>query len=314
MKLFETVAVYDGPMETRIEYGTDLKLDKEMSIFALCDSEAGRAALSDLYRRDIQAAQNHGVTIVLNAPTYRASREHAHRMGYDAPDAVAQINARCLELVKEIRDSFPSFRDNIVITAPLGPKHAGYHPGLEFDLASARQYHTEQAQALTKLPLDYVSIAAMPGAIEAEGAALAVAETGLPYTVGFILGPDANLLDGTKPEQLIADIDAHARVAPLFYVIGCTHASVCASLLARGGPQLARIQGVKANGSSLTPAELLALDHPAADDPNRFAQDLLELGKGRHFKVYGGCCGTDTAHLESLCQKLAQPSLWAANS
>ena len=48
--------VYDGPMETRIEYGTDLKLDKEMSIFALCDTEPGRQALTALYRRDIEAA------------------------------------------------------------------------------------------------------------------------------------------------------------------------------------------------------------------------------------------------------------------
>ncbi len=48
MKLFQgdQPAVYDGPMETRIEYRTDLKLDKEMSIFALCDSEPGRAALT----------------------------------------------------------------------------------------------------------------------------------------------------------------------------------------------------------------------------------------------------------------------------
>lgn len=304
MKLFQgdQPAVYDGPMETRIEYGTDLKLDKEMSIFALCDSEPGRAALTELYQRDIQAAQRHGVSIVLNAPTYRASREHARRMGYDGADAVAQINANCLGLVRGIRDGFAAFREQIVLTAPVGPKHAGYHPGLEFDLASAQEYHAEQARCLTSLPVDYVSIAAMPGAIEAQGAALAVAETGLPYTVGFILGPDANLLDGSRPEQLIADIDVQAAYPPLFYVIGCTHASVCATLLARGGPQLARIQGVKANGSSLTPAELLALDHAAADGPEQFARDLLALGK---FKVYGGCCGTDTAHLESLAQLLA---------
>ncbi|MBT9586342.1 hypothetical protein IV102_23570 [bacterium] len=43
-------------METRIEYGTDLKLDKEMSIFALCDADPGRQALTALYRRDIEAA------------------------------------------------------------------------------------------------------------------------------------------------------------------------------------------------------------------------------------------------------------------
>jgi len=150
-----------------------------------------------------------------------------------------------------------------------------------------------------------VSIAAMPGAVETRGAARAVSETGLPYTVGFILNQEANLLDGTVPEQLIADIDSEAAYPPLFYVIGCTHASVAARLLSRGLP---RIQGIKANGSSLSPEELLALDHAAADEPDEFARQLLALGRERDFRVYGGCCGTDTAHVESLCRLLTSSS------
>jgi homocysteine S-methyltransferase len=310
MQLFETIqpVVYDGPMETRIEYGTELKLDAEMSIFALCDSADGREALSALYRRDIEAARAHGVPIVLNAPTYRASPAHAARMGYNAPDAIEHINRASIDLVRNVRGASGDFARHVYLTAPVGPKHAGYHPALEFTLQDAVAYHTAQAQALAGLGVDFISVAAMPGAIEAEGAAIAVARTGLPYTVGFILNADANLLDGTPPEKLIGDIDANAAYPPLFYVIGCTHASVCARLLARDSPQLRRIRGVKANGSSLSPAELLALDHAAADDASQFARDLLALGSGRGFKVYGGCCGTDTEHVESLCRLLSRSS------
>jgi methionine synthase I (cobalamin-dependent) len=128
--------------------------------------------------------------------------------------------------------------------------------------------------------------------------------------VGFILNSEANLLDGTAPQKLISELDQQASYPPLFYVIGCTHASVATQLLSRPDPALARIQGIKANGSSLSPAELMALDHAAADEPDTFARQLLDLGRSRNFRVYGGCCGTDTAHLESLCRlmnELAPP-------
>ncbi len=105
-----------------------------------------------------------------------------------------------------------------------------------------------QAQVLASLGPDLISIAAMPGAVEAHGAAR------------FVPAP-------------------------------------C--------PQLSRIQGLKANGSSLTPAELLALNRAVADDPEDFAEELLLLGLSRDFRVYGGCCGTDTAHLESLARRVA---------
>jgi hypothetical protein len=127
MKIYEPGQsfVYDGPMETRIEYQTNLKLDKEMSIFALCDSPEGRQALGDFYRRDIEAARRWSVPIVLNAPSYRASSAHAERMGYTAPDAIRTINRQCLELVREIRGEFADFQEKIFLTAPVGPKHAG---------------------------------------------------------------------------------------------------------------------------------------------------------------------------------------------
>jgi homocysteine S-methyltransferase len=297
------VYVYDGPMETRIEYGTDLKLDKEMSIFALVDSPGGRQALAGLYWADVKAAKPHGVPIILNAPTYRCSPAHAERMGYSTSD-LPRLNKACLDLVQEIRDEFAG-QVEVLLTAPVGPKHAGYHPGLEFTVDMATEYHQAQAEALKDLPqLDLISVAAMPGMVEAYGAARAVAATGKPYTIGFILDREGNVLDGTPVRDLIATIDENVRPAPLFYVIGCTHVSVARALFQR--EDLPRIQAIKANGSSLGPEELLALDHPAADDPELFAAELVALGRSRAFRILGGCCGTDTRHVDSLCREISK--------
>lgn len=293
--------VYDGPMETRIEYGSDLKLDKEMSIFALVDDTQGREALAALYRADVQAAQTYGVPIILNAPTYRCSPAHAERMGYSKDD-LPRLNKACVELIQAIRDEFP--HGEVLLTAPVGPKHAGYHPGLEFTVELATEYHRAQADALSSLPLDLISVAAMPGVVEAYGAARAVAPLGIPYTVGFILNHEGDVLDGTPVRDLIATIDNSVEPKPLFYVIGCTHVSVARSLFER--EDLSRIQAIKANGSSLSPEALLALDHPAADEPDLFATELLSLGTPRRFRIYGGCCGTDTRHVASLCREISQ--------
>lgn len=297
------VYVYDGPMETRIEYGTDLKLDKEMSIFALVDRPEGKEALAALYRADVKAAERHGACIILNAPTYRCSPAHAQRMGYEDSD-LARLNRACVDLVRQVRDEFPQSAGRILLTAPVGPKYAGYHPDLEFTVDTAASYHQVQADILRDLGLDLISVAAMPGMVEAYGAARAVAATGVAYTVGFILNKEGDVLDGTPVRDLIAAIDENVDPKPLFYVIGCTHVSVAQALLER--ENLTRIQAIKANGSSLSPEELMALDHAAADEPDGFADELLALGKPRAFRIYGGCCGTDTRHVESLCRKLTE--------
>ena len=284
------VWLYDGQMETRIQFGTKLKVDPEMCIFTLVDVPEGRAALQALYARDARAAD--GFPIVLNAPVYRCSPAHLERLGF-ADDDLVRFNRACLDLVREVAPP------TALITAPIGPRYASYRPDRQSTLKQAVAYHTPQMEAVAGWGVELISIAAMHGGVETVGAATAAARTGVPYTVGFVLNADGTMLDGTPCRSLIAEIDASVSPRPEFYVIGCTHPSVCAEVLARGG--LERVQGVKANGSSKPPSELLALDHAEADPPDEFAQALLALGD---FRLYGGCCGTDTALIECLRRRL----------
>lgn len=293
-----SVLLYDGPMETRIQFGTKLKLDPEMSIFSLVDSEEGRKALKELYVRDARAAARYAVPIVLNAPTYRASPAHLARMGYTAPGDIVRLNRDCLSLVRDL--ALPGS----LVTAPIGPRYAAYQPDLKSDLAEAIEYHTPQMEAVEAWGVELISIAAMHGGVETVGAATAAARTGIPFTVGFVLRADGTMMDGTPVWSLIAEIDGTVFPRPEFYVIGCTHPTVCAQVMALDHPELTRILGVKANGSSKPPSELLQLDHAEADPPDEFAEELLALGRPRGFRIYGGCCGTDTALIESLGQRL----------
>lgn len=296
------VMLYDGPMETRIQFGTDLPVDPTMCIFTLVDSEAGRQALSALYERDARAAARYAMPILLNAPVYRASPAHLERMG---SSGIVRVNRACLDLVREVvgRLERPELT---LITAPIGPKFAEYQPDRQTTLAQAIEYHTPQMEAVAGWGVELISIAAMHGGVETVGAATAAARTAIPYTVGFVLTAEGRMLDGTPVWSIIAEIDGTVTPPPELYVIGCTHPTVCAQVMGLDHPELERIRGVKANGSSKPPDELLQLDHAEADPPEPFAEELLALGRPRGFRIYGGCCGTDTGLIESLGKRLGK--------
>lgn len=296
---------YDGPMETRIEYGTGIELDPEMSIFQMMNSKEDRFVLAKFYRADIEAVKPFNVPIILNAPTFRASAEHFKRLEMpDEEEYAYAVNQACIKYVKTIRHEYPDYLENIFITAPIGPKFAGFTPDLSHDLAAEIAYHQVQINTVAQLGVDLISIAAMPGEVECMGAAIAASQTDCEYTVGFVIDKDGNLLDGTPISRMIGEIDRMTKRKPLGYIIACTHPSVAMEALKSEKPDYLRIIGIKANGSCKSPKELLKLNSAACDSPDAFADSIVKLGKPRGFKLYGGCCGTDSTHLEALVKKL----------
>ena len=229
-------------------------------------------------------------------------------MGYAELDAVEKINVDCINFVKAIQQKFDDYAKNIFISAPIGPEKTDYTPELNFTIEKAAEYHTPQAEAIAAAGVDIISIAAMPGAVETIGCAIAVVSTGLPYSIGVVLTQAGTLLDGKPFADLIKEIDNTINPKPNFYVISCTHPMIARRALSDNRPEYRRILGIKANGSSKSPEELLTLQQAEADAPDLFADELIALGKEYHFKIYGGCCGTDQRHLAALARKLSESS------
>ena len=296
---------FDGPMETRVEYETSTELDPEMSIFQMMNSKQDRFALAKFYRNDIEAVKPFNVPIILTAPTFRASAEHFKRLEMpDDEEYGYAVNQACIKYVKTIQHEYPDYLDNIFITAPIGPKFAGFTPDGSHDLSAEIAYQETQIKAVADIGVDLITIAAMPGEVECMGAAIAAGQTDCEYIVGFVIDKDGNLLDGTPMSRMIGEIDRMTKRKPLGYRIDCTHPSVAAEALKLEKPEFLRIIGIKANGSCKAPKELLELDSPDCDSPEAFADGLVKLGKPRGFKIYGGCCGTDSSHLEELVKRL----------
>jgi homocysteine S-methyltransferase len=66
---------------------------------------------------------------------------------------------------------------------------------------------------------------------------------------------------------------------------------------------VARVRGLKANASTLSPKELDKLDHLAATDCQTWARDEIACAREFDLTILGGCCGTDQRYIEALAQQ-----------
>ena len=83
------VFLADAGLETSLIFDDGLDIP-DFAAFLLLAEPTGRAALRRYYERYAAIAAAHGVGIVLDTPTWRASTDWGARHGYDA-DALTQV-------------------------------------------------------------------------------------------------------------------------------------------------------------------------------------------------------------------------------
>jgi S-methylmethionine-dependent homocysteine/selenocysteine methylase len=193
---------------------------------------------------------------------------------------------------------------NARIAGVIGPSHDGYDPAQALNMTDARRYHDRQAQALAAAGVDLLYAPTFPSFAELCGVAAAMADTGLPYALAPMLDPGGCMLDGTLLVDAIDRIDGTVAAKPDFYMIGClypTHArSALEAARAQRSSTVARVRGLKANASPLSPEELDRIGRLSAAPPARFAHDLWECAREFDLRLLGGCCGTDQRDLAEI--------------
>src|SRR5436305_598345 len=83
-----------------------------------------------------------------------------------------------------------------------------------------------------------------PAPTEALGVARAMAESGVPYVISFVITSRGTLLDGTPLAEAITQIDASVAPRTVGFTISCVHPSVLREAL-RDDEQLRRLAGVR---------------------------------------------------------------------
>jgi len=289
--------VTDGGMETTLIHREGFELPC-FAAFVLLDDERGVEALRSYFRPYLAIAEEHGVGIVLDAPTWRANVDWGARLGYSA-EALEDVNRRGVALVHGLGD-------DVVVCGAVGPRGDAYRPGGLMTADEAEGYHRPQVETLADAGADMVSALTLAYAEEGVGIARAARAAGIPCSISFTVEVDGRLPSGQPLRDAVEQVDRESDGAPDFFMVNCAHPTHIARALGDDGAWRGRIGGIRANASAKSHAELDESDELDDGDPVELAAataELYPLLPG--LAVVGGCCGTDERHIAQLCATLA---------
>jgi S-methylmethionine-dependent homocysteine/selenocysteine methylase len=299
-QLDDELMLTDGGIETTLIFhdGLDLPL---FAAFDLLKDGAGTAALLRYYVSYATIAQEHGVGLVLESPTWRANPDWATQLGYTL-DRLDFVNRQSIALLEAIRDSYETDRTPVVISGCVGPRGDGYVAGALMTAEEAEAYHVIQIGTFAGTAADMVCAITMTYAEEAIGVARAARANGMPVAISFTLETDGRLPSGQPLAEAIAQVDDETGGGPDYFMINCAHPTHFEDVLEPGAPWLDRIRGLRANASRKSHAELDESTELDEGDPVELATQYQALGaRLPSLTVLGGCCGTDHRHVGEIC-------------
>ncbi len=295
----------EGAVIERLRRQPETLLDPHLANSAFVYDSSKRAALEAIYRQYVQIGQVHGLPMLLTTSTWRANVENIASAGCGGLD----VNTDNVRLLQALRAETGSYAAKVVIGGLIGCRGDAYDSEEALEEKEARSFHDWQAKQLAAAGVDFLLGITLPALSEAAGLAAAMAATGRPYVISFVVRPAGTLLDGTPLKDAIAVIDAGVRPKPAAYLINCTHPGFSRAALnhsANSSPLVRqRIIGLLANTAALSPETLDGQECLFGEVPTRFAQSMLGLRRELGLKILGGCCGTDDRHIRCLADLMS---------
>lgn len=229
---------------------------------------------------------------ILTANTFRT---HARNVG-DASLA-ARLSAQAVALVQQAAAESPR---RVWVAGSVAPLEDCYSPQLTPDVATCYREHQQHIAALAQAGVDFCLIETMNTLHEAQAAALACREMGLPFMLSFVTNAQQHLLSGEPLADVVAALQA---LEPLALLINCIPTPHLAGVLAllRGLSDLP----LGAYGNMDTPPEVTGWAAAGALSPADYcghAADWLALG----LQIIGSCCGSSPAHTAALRRLIDQ--------
>ena len=295
----------EGALIERLRRNSPFELDPFIVNSGFVYEEPKRRAVEAIYRGYLDVGARHNLPLLLSTPTWRASRQRIADAGLSDKD----VNGDNFRFLDDLRKSYGDYARKVVICGLMSCKGDAYDRDQALKTDAAYAFHIWQAGKLAASGVDFLMAATLPALEEAVGLAKAMAETGMPYVVSFVLRPEGTLLDGTPIKEAVTAIDAEVTPKPLAFMSNCTHASNFRSAMGHAVNSSSlvrdRVKGLLANTSALTPEELDNADALVEEAPAVFGRDLAALNKELGIKILGGCCGTDERHISDLAARLA---------
>ena len=290
----------EGALGERLKREYQLTPDPVVALASMTETEQGRTALGEIWGEYIAIAQKYRLPFLATTPTRRANRERISLSGFG--DSILKDN---VDFLKEIRAESPI---SMYVGGLMGCKGDAYTGEGALCEREAQTFHGWQVEALAEAGVDFLMAGIMPTLPEAVGMARAMSETDLPYLISFTIREDGRLIDGTSIHDAIIRIDGAVSTRPVCYMINCVHPVIVRKALAQPWNRTTavqeRFQGVQANTSPLPYARLDGATDLHCTDPCALALEMAALGREMKLKIWGGCCGTDSRHMEEMAKRM----------
>jgi len=299
------VILTEGSVVERINRHPSVNLNPHICHSGLIYDSKGKAVLKKIYMEYLDIGKKYNLPILNLAPTWRANPERINKSVFSKYE---NINKDCVNFLKEIRESYSEYSKHIFIGGMMACRGDAYRPQEAFSKKAAELFHQEQAARLAESDVDFIEAATLPAVSEAYGMASAISSHKIPYILSFVIKPDGTILDGTPLHQAIELIDSETDLQPLFYMVNCVHQTIFEQAMAKeinfSNKITDRLLGLQANTSSKSPDELDNLAYLDTSDPEEFGASMISLHNRFGLKVLGGCCGSDSSHINAIAKRI----------
>lgn len=290
----------EGAVVERLRREYKVQLNQHVVHSGLVYDPKGRRILRDIYKQYIDIVRKSHIPMMIFTPTRRANPEQILQAGLKGRD----VNGDCARLLMDIRNDYLDYSKRIFIGGLMGCQGDAYKAEEALSSKDAQIFHQEQANALAHAGVDFLCGTTLPALSEAVGLAQAMARTGKPYILSFVIRADGTLLDGCSLHETISKIDRISSPKPLFYMTNCIHPSVLLKAMENTDNYTEtvkeRLKGIQANTSSKSPEELDGSNVLESEDIEALVNDMVSLHNNHQIKVLGGCCGTDERHIQGM--------------
>ncbi|TXN35215.1 homocysteine S-methyltransferase [Flagellimonas hymeniacidonis] len=307
MKKINNIILTDGGLETDLIFNHNIELE-HFAAFPLVEDHIHKNTLKNYYKDYLEVAKDSKTGFILESPTWRANLDWGLKLGYTKERLIA-VNKLAIAQLADLRETYSKDIQNIFVSGQIGPRGDGYQVNTSMSYLEASDYHNLQVQAFKEANVDLVTAITMTYSEEALGIVKSTEYHNIPVVISFTVELDGKLPSGESLKEAIKKIDNETGEYPLYYMINCAHPTHFIAELETDEAWKNRIQGIRANASCKSHAELdeaLELDKGDKGELGVLHKKLQLLLP--ELKVYGGCCGTDVSHVTTICNAIRMDS------
>lgn len=295
------ILITEGSIYERLRRFPNLALDLQVANAGLIYEPESAKILGNIVQEYLAVGKQFGLPMITLTNTWRANKERVAQSQYKTKN----INVDCTKFYRELIKDLNSL-EPVYLGGLMGCRGDAYKAEESLSEKAAYEFHSKQATDLAAGGADFLFASTLPAFEEAKGLARAMAETGLPYILSFVLRADGTLLDGISLKEAITEIDNLGISRPIRFMINCSHTSAFRAAYPHFSAVSTRVAGLQANTSARDPLELDGIDELETEEPRSFGVAMSKLREDFKIQVLGGCCGTGTEHIEALARELSK--------